>query len=59
MVHTMLGSSRGYKWTIGTCDNEGVNTLDAMVQFVAAGMRAPTGDEATARKPQVHEISIP
>ena len=49
MVHTMLDSNRTRQWTAGACDpldTEG--TLDAMVRFVAAGLRAAAKDSAQA-----------
>ena len=41
MVHTMLDSDRTKKWTEGACDPSDTEaTLEAIVSFVAAGMRA-------------------
>ena len=41
MVHTMLDSNNTKKWTEGACDPADTEaTLEAIVSFVAAGMRA-------------------
>lgn len=48
MVHTMLDSDRTKKWTKGACDPSDTQaTLEAIVSFAAAGMRA--GDPMFSR----------
>ncbi len=58
MVHTMLDSGRNYRWR--DCDPELLNSrgiLDAMVAFVAAGMRAPAGRPSPPSLPEVAEVT--
>lgn len=53
MVHTMLDSGRNYRWR--DCDPELLNSqgiLEAMVAFVAAGLRAPAGSPLRRGSPR-------
>ena len=51
MVHTMLDSHRTRQWTRGACDpRDAGGTLEAMVRFAAAGLRAEDRDSDRAER---------
>ena len=51
LVHTMLDSGRTIKWTRGACDPSNTDeTLDSILQFVAAGMRAAESAHPVSRR---------
>ena len=62
MVHTMMDSDRIRKWTRGLCDPTDVEgTLDSMVRFTAAGMKAaapaPDSEPTPIEPPLIEEVA--